>query len=165
MGIVKRDRVNLLQLEIPNKPWDNLIQMPAESVALRSDSYGIAVTARLEADQLLTLAGMCQQMHLDLLRKAGEEAGVPGVARELQIGSNIDLRWWTGTRVLEATICYPRQPNQERDTIRVCLSDVRAADFLEIRYDFDRDGWVIMKSVDIPNQDSTMREAAFIPNE
>jgi hypothetical protein len=37
---------------------------------------------------------------------------------------------------------YPRS-NEQPDTIEVSLEDVRAASSLQVKYDFDRDGWVI----------------------
>ncbi len=41
---------------------------------------------------------------------------------------------------------YPRNPDAEFDTIEVGLLDVRAADNIRIRYDFERDGWSIQQA-------------------
>ena len=40
---------------------------------------------------------------------------------------------------------YPRNEGSA-DTIEIELSDVRAADSLQVSYDFDRDGWVIKQA-------------------
>ena len=43
---------------------------------------------------------------------------------------------------IQVDLQYPRCDDRP-DTIRVTLCDVRSADDLLIRYDFDRDGWVL----------------------
>lgn len=42
---------------------------------------------------------------------------------------------------LSATLWYPRNGGPQHVVVGLC--DVRAADDLRIRYDFDRDGWVV----------------------
>jgi hypothetical protein len=60
---------------------------------------------------------------------------------------------------------YPRQPNNP-DTINISLFDVRAANDITIKYDFDRDGWVIYSDLIQPGQDEDipdeLTEVAFI---
>lgn len=66
--------------------------------------------------------------------------------------------------ILYVTLSYPRVEGNT-NTIRIELGDVRAADDLIIRYDFDRDGWSISR--DIVNEDQHRvaedQEVAFIP--
>ena len=69
-----------------------------------------------------------------------------------------------GNPILHVTLSYPRVEGNT-NTIRIELGDVRAADDLIIRYDFDRDGWSISR--DIVNDDhhpvAEDQEVAFIP--
>lgn len=46
--------------------------------------------------------------------------------------------------VLHTNIWYPR--HNQINTIQVGLYDVRAADDIQISYDFDRDGWVVKQA-------------------
>ena len=54
------------------------------------------------------------------------------------------------------------------DTIEVELSDVRAADSIRIKYDFERDGWVVLQAsvfewkTDDEVCDSDWQEVSFI---
>ena len=65
---------------------------------------------------------------------------------------------------------YPRSDGpQSVDTIRVSLMDVRAANDLVIRYDFDRDGYSIQQPTihewaigDDPSNEGLV-EVAFVP--
>lgn len=62
---------------------------------------------------------------------------------------------------------YPRLENRP-DKILISLMDVRAADSIEVSYDFDRDGWVIKmdKTKDMDGYMETLeekQEVAFIP--
>jgi hypothetical protein len=77
--------------------------------------------------------------------------------RELRI-REVVLKIDTWDSVIEVHLEYPRQNGNKR--VRICLSDVRAADYIEIEYDFDRDGWRIIK----PNQD-TIELGEEIPQE
>jgi hypothetical protein len=62
---------------------------------------------------------------------------------------------------------YPRLEGHAQE-IEIELSDVRAADSVRVRYDFERDGWVILQastfewSCDDPICDSDWQEVAFI---
>lgn len=62
---------------------------------------------------------------------------------------------------------YPRQHMMK--ALRVGLEDVRAANDIEIHYDFDRDGWVIESATKFmwvlgeDTSDRRMEEVAFIP--
>jgi hypothetical protein len=47
-------------------------------------------------------------------------------------------------KVLQVDLFYPR--NSPCDTIQVGLCDVRAADDVQVSYDFARDGWVIKQA-------------------
>ena len=46
---------------------------------------------------------------------------------------------------IEVNLFYPRQQGEPR-TIQVGLYDVRAADDIQIEYDFERDGWSIKQA-------------------
>lgn len=46
--------------------------------------------------------------------------------------------------IVHAELWYPRNPGSA-SAVQVGLVDVRAADDITIRYDFDRDGWVILQ--------------------
>jgi len=62
---------------------------------------------------------------------------------------------------------YPRNKGSAK-AIEVELSDVRAADSLQVSYDFERDGWIIKQAsvfewdIDDEECDSDWREVAFI---
>lgn len=62
---------------------------------------------------------------------------------------------------------YPRDEDSA-DTIEVELSDVRAADSIRIKYDFERDGWVVLQAsvfeweTDDLVCDSDWQEVSFI---
>lgn len=70
-------------------------------------------------------------------------------------------------RVLDIELWYPRIENI--DTIEIGLVDVRAADSIRIRYDFERDGYAILQAsvfewpVDDKVCDADWQEVAFIP--
>ena len=70
-------------------------------------------------------------------------------------------------RVLDLELWYPRQEGQI-DTLEVGLCDVRAADSIRIRYDFDRDGWAIQQASTFQWEygdevcDADWQEVAFI---
>lgn len=60
---------------------------------------------------------------------------------------------------------YPRLKENPSEIV-IALMDVRAAQDIHVKYDFDRDGWVISKDMsDDLNLDAEedMREVAFIP--
>lgn len=69
-------------------------------------------------------------------------------------------------RTLKVSLCYPRcegNPN----VIDIDLEDVRAADTLRLKYDFDRDGWAILQEKLIGHDDRSEEtgewvEVAFI---
>lgn len=69
--------------------------------------------------------------------------------------------------VLEVDLWYPRVEDNI-DTIQVMLMDVRAADDIQISYDFERDGWVIKQAskfvwdADDEICDPDWQEVAFI---
>lgn len=56
---------------------------------------------------------------------------------------NIDISESHVKNVVDIEIEYPR--SNEVDTVEIGLSDVRAADSIRIKYDFERDGWVILQ--------------------
>jgi hypothetical protein len=70
----------------------------------------------------------------------------------------------------EVSVWYPRQIEQETGdypSIVIDLIDVRAADYLGIQYDFDRDGWVILQQPGIDRGAhvetvGSMKEVAFV---
>ena len=68
--------------------------------------------------------------------------------------------------VLKVSLWYPR--SSEVNKIQVGLFDVRAADDIRIKYDYDRDGWVIKQASifewepDDEECDSDWQEVAFI---
>lgn len=73
-----------------------------------------------------------------------------------------------GGRVAQFCFMYPKIAANV-DTLEVNLSDVRAADGLQISYDFDRDGWVVKQAskwewaADDPNcGDGDWQEVAFV---
>lgn len=70
--------------------------------------------------------------------------------------------------VVELEVKYPRADPPRKTTIEISLSDVRAADSIRVRYDFDRDGWSILQAsrfewpADDPVCDADWQEVAFI---
>jgi hypothetical protein len=83
---------------------------------------------------------------------------------KLRIGDHIVSRG----RVLEATLFYPRL-DDEFNVVEVDLCDVRAADSIQIRFDFDRNGWSIAQAstfewaADDDECDPDWQEVAFVP--
>lgn len=71
---------------------------------------------------------------------------------------NVSLVEESGEEIVMVELYYPRNEGNEK-AVEVGLVDVRAADSIRVRYDFDRDGWVIL-------QDSTKgedwQEVAFV---
>lgn len=69
-------------------------------------------------------------------------------------------------KVMSVELFYPR--TSPCDTIQIGLSDVRAADDIQVSYDFERDGWVIKQAsifewdIDDDVQDADWQEVAFI---
>ena len=49
---------------------------------------------------------------------------------------------YVADRIFHVDLSYPRC-GENPNCVQVGLSDVRAADDIRIRYDFERDGWVI----------------------
>jgi len=47
-------------------------------------------------------------------------------------------------RTYTVDLWYPRSEDNA-DTVQIDLMDVRAADGIQVKYDFDRDGWVILQ--------------------
>ena len=70
--------------------------------------------------------------------------------------------------ILAVDLNYPRNTDSQINTIQVGLIDVRAADDIQIKYDFDRDGWVVMQAsifewdVEDTIRDEGWVEVAFI---
>jgi hypothetical protein len=73
-------------------------------------------------------------------------------------------------QVANVELFYPRNEGNIH-TIEVGLSDVRAADSIQISYDFDRDGWSIKQASrfewicdenDDGNRDPDWQEVAFV---
>lgn len=63
---------------------------------------------------------------------------------------------------------YPR--NNPTQRLKLMLMDVRAANDIEVGYDFDRDGWVIFSDLENPANPTNLdehtpelKEVAFIP--
>lgn len=56
---------------------------------------------------------------------------------------NIDIEKGTEEKVIHVEVEYPR--HNEIDTVQIGLSDVRASDDIRVKYDFERDGWVILQ--------------------
>lgn len=48
--------------------------------------------------------------------------------------------------VAHVDLWYPRSEPREFDAVQICLVDVRAADDIQVRYDFGRDGWSILQA-------------------
>lgn len=76
-------------------------------------------------------------------------------------------------KVKTVDLWYPRLEDTERDDdqpqeVEIALMDVRAADDIRIKYDFERDGWVILQasrfvwSGDDEVCDPDWQEVAFI---
>lgn len=69
--------------------------------------------------------------------------------------------------VIAVELWYPRQSG-EPHTVEIGLTDVRAADSIQIRYDFDRDGWAILQAstfawdVNDSTCDPDWQEVAFV---
>lgn len=73
---------------------------------------------------------------------------------------------------IDVEIWYPRTDSSPCRAVRIGLMDVRAADSIQVRYNFDRDGWVILQErmVEIPGGGGMVSkapeewvEAAFVP--
>jgi hypothetical protein len=47
-------------------------------------------------------------------------------------------------RLILVSIDYPRSSDNP-DTVQVDLCDVRAADGIRVKYDFSRDGWLVLQ--------------------
>ena len=68
--------------------------------------------------------------------------------------------------ITHIALAYPRDSNIKR--IQIGLLDVRAADDIQIEYDYDRDGWII-KQDEYESRDGIIyavldwKEVAFIP--
>jgi hypothetical protein len=77
---------------------------------------------------------------------------------------NTTMKW--KHKVFDLELFYPR--NNVCDTVQIGLSDVRAADDIQVSYDFKRDGWVIKQAstfewdMDDEACDSDWQEVAFI---
>ena len=50
------------------------------------------------------------------------------------------------SQVLSVDLCYPRNGQPRATIIEIGLLDVRAADSIQISYDFERDGWSIKQA-------------------
>lgn len=74
---------------------------------------------------------------------------------------------WVRGRCAHVELMYPRIDGKT-DTVEVGLCDVRAADSIRIRYDFERDGWAIMQAstfewpADDEECDADWQEVAFV---
>lgn len=102
-----------------------------------------------------------------------EEKGLTNLEDETCKVDNIEI--WNSAiepNVLNCDIFYPKVRSVNKiDTIQIGLVDVRAADDIQIHYDYDRDGWVVRQSRDFhPKIDEHSAglaeewfEAAFIP--
>ncbi len=71
-------------------------------------------------------------------------------------------------RTLTVELFYPRQ-DDEPNGIEIDLVDVRASDGIRVRYDFDRDGWVIEQPTRFEwklyeQVDFGWKESAFVPS-
>lgn len=63
------------------------------------------------------------------------------------------------------SLWYPQRDGAETATVTVDLMDVRAARDIKIRYDFDRDGYVISAQSGEPNEmtsETPYTEVAFV---
>jgi hypothetical protein len=81
--------------------------------------------------------------------------------------SHLDGKPFIDGATVRAELRYPRNAGNPTE-VRVGLVDVRAADDLVLRYDFDRDGWAIFQdeSCETDWGFETVRElveVAFIP--
>jgi hypothetical protein len=72
-------------------------------------------------------------------------------------------------KVMRVELFYPRVEDSEFDTVEIELIDVRAADSIRVRYDFERNGWAILQasifewSTDDEECDEGWTEVAFTP--
>ena len=79
----------------------------------------------------------------------------------------IEIRYTPGTDIAHVEFWYPRSEGHPT-TLQVGLMDVRAADDIRIRYDFQRDGWSIQQAsifeweADDKVMDEDWQEVAFI---
>lgn len=70
-------------------------------------------------------------------------------------------------KILYVTLSYPRLPDRPA-FVNVDLEDVRAADSIQISYDFERDGWSIQQAsrfeweIDDDVCDPDWQEVAFV---
>lgn len=73
-------------------------------------------------------------------------------------------------RTVGVELCYPRIEGHP-DTVEVGLMDVRAADSIQVSYDFERDGWSIKQAsrfswtqeeAKAGNTDEDWQEVAFV---
>ncbi len=70
---------------------------------------------------------------------------------------------------LSVDLCYPRIDDGRPSVVEVGLSDVRAADSIQISYDFSRDGWSIKQASTFewdgndPDMNEDWAEVSFIP--
>lgn len=74
--------------------------------------------------------------------------------------------------VIDRRLCvemfYPRQED-EPNCVEIDLIDVRASDGIRVRYDFERDGWVIEQPTKFEwkvdeQVDFGWKESAFVPS-
>lgn len=57
---------------------------------------------------------------------------------------NIDIgKVYDDNKTIHLEINYPRR--NEIDTVEIGLCDVRSSDNIRIKYDFERDGWIILQ--------------------
>lgn len=79
--------------------------------------------------------------------------------------NNVELYESHNEKVAQLDISYPT--NNQIDTIQVGLIDVRAADEIQIKYDFERDGWAISQPREYNGNDGDLEiewiETAFCP--
>lgn len=68
--------------------------------------------------------------------------------------------------VKRVELWYPRLPGHA-DTLEIGLVDVRAADEIYVRYDFERDGWVVLQHVhqEMLTWGDEIRQVTRIPQE
>lgn len=66
----------------------------------------------------------------------------------LELLDFMDLR--LNNKILHLDLFYPRAeqdpPNLQCDSVEIGLCEVRAADSILVRYDFERDGWSILQA-------------------
>lgn len=78
----------------------------------------------------------------------------------------IDTLGMTGVEEVHLNLFYPRVEGNP-DSIKIALFDVRAANDITIKFDFDRNGWVIYSDMLDPDlhEDQTeneLQEVAFV---